>query len=214
MKTLILTILALAGLSQAHAGYTNFDKIAVGREADSNLVGVTPTTHIYRDIELRNIVGGDCTTLPAASVITTALYIAPPTGLTNTVAAVLPAELEGPDLACLAFRIPENYVSGGEIELQTKIGGSITQGQLSMTAGVFINITAAGVTSNAKTAGTATQVSPTCETVGRWISLPNAAAYASGDWVTFKIGKTGTTRKIEIVGVRFRYRPFGVSDGK
>ncbi len=216
MKTLILTALAILGLAaQAQAGYTNFDKIAVGREADSNLLAVSPVTHVYSDIPfLRSIIGGDCTTLPVASVITTALFIAPATGLTQTAAVVIPAELEGTEISCLGFRVPENYLSGGVFEVATHLSGSITQGQLSMTADVFLNASSAGVTSLAKVAGTAIQVSPTCETIVRWISLTNAASYTPGAFATVKLGKAGTTRKIEILGVRFRYRPFGIANGQ
>ncbi len=212
MKKFILSILAIMGAVQAHAGFTNFDKIAVGREADSNLVAVSPVAYVYMPIPLSTVKLNDGYTMMGATSISTAVYLGPVTGVTNTPSVTFPA-VTGSG-GSVDFTVPSNYLSGGVLELRTHVHTTITLGQVSMTADVYLGSTSAGVTSVAKVAGTAIQVPVNSVQVFNWVSLTNAAAYTPGTSVSIKLLPTGTTARQEVVAIRFKYRPFGVVNGE
>lgn len=214
-KTLFLMLaLTLGIVSQVRsASLSSIENgITVGRNVDGNLIALTKVATIERDIELETIRIGDAITKPGISVITTALYVVAATGVTHVTTVAIPAALEGTDLGQVQFQVPWNYRSGGAIEFELKLGGSITQGQLSFTADVY-NSQTNGLTSVAKTAGTAVQIAPAAETVFTWTTPTNAATFTKGGKVVVKFGKTGTTRLVHISRVRFKYRPYGVMNG-
>lgn len=208
-----LLALALGFAGMAHAGLSSLENgLTVGREVDGDLIAMTRTATTEKEILLETIRVGDAITKPGSSVITTALYVVAATGVTQVTTVAIPAELEGTALGQVQFQVPWNYNGGGTIQFELKLGGSITQGQLSFTADVY-NSQTNSLTSVAKTAGTAVQIAPAAENVFTWTTPTNAATFTKGGKVVVKFGKAGTTRLVHISGIRFKYRPYGVVNG-
>lgn len=210
-KLLIIAALAFAPMV-AHAdlktGIPN--GIITGTEVNSNSMVMTPTAFVYMPIPLIDVRLNDGFTMMAATSISTAVYLGAVTGVSNAAAVTFPA-VTGSGGA-VNFQIPFNYRSGGVIQVLAHVSTTITLGQVSMTADVYVG-QSVGLTSVAKTAGTAVQVPVNSLQVFNWVTLTNAATYLPGDSVQVKLLPTGTTARIEVVAIRFKYRGWGVVNG-
>lgn len=213
MKKFILFAALLGFSSLAFADLTTKlpNGLGVGKESASDYVVVTKTAYVYVPIELAAVKQGDFYTIPASTSSASLVYWGAVTGLTNTSALTVPRV----DAMSFGVKVivPSNYRSGGVLEALCHFHAT-TDGAKAMTitANVYLN-SPASATITTKVAGTAVNPSVSCGTQFIWTALTNAATYLPGDVASYYVQVDGTTVRLEIVALRWKYRPWGVLNG-
>lgn len=213
MKKILSLVLALGLMaSTAMAAYsdnTNFGSLVVGSVSGSTYAVVTGVAAVKHSLPLQSIMISTYAA-PGVSVITTDLYVAGATGLTNTPAATFPSQ-PASTVGVITFRVPDNYLSGGELHALVRASSTVTATGISVTANAFKN-TPGSADDGVLKAGTIVNFPVASSTVTQDLALTNSSiTFAPGDLITYKVAIAGTdavTR--QILGLYFSYRPYGV----
>ncbi len=213
-----LTLGLLALSFSAHAALSNIPGgISVGKSSLGNYRYLTGVAEESREIDLKSIMQGTGgVTSIDGSVITTALYVAAPTNLTLSAAAIyFPAEADT-GVARIRVRVPKNYVSSPRLILDCHMA-------VTYAANVTITATAVqypvgGLTNTTLVSLTGiflgSSVSPTSS-----VNAPTSIAFPVGvtlvpeSVVTYQIQKAGALI-LEVTGARFGFLGGGVIDGQ
>ena len=209
MMKLLFLLASLLAPNFIHAGVTNVDSLAVGSSAGGNYVVLTGVATVKHPIDLQSIMISTYAS-PGVSVITTDLYVAGATGLTNTPAVTSPSQ-PASVVGVLRFRVPDNYLSGGVLRALVHASSTVTVNGISVTANAF-KVTPGGLTATTQYDGTVVNFPTTANTTVNDLALTNSnITYAPGDLITYKLTIAGTdavTR--QILGLYFSYKPYGV----
>lgn len=208
MKKFILSLLLVACTSLGHAALTNLPGgLGVGTESAGTYVALTGVTLSYVDVPLASVRQFDCKTIVSDQVITTALYVGTATTMSNTTAVCVPAQIStvGPSVQ---FYVPQNYLSGGYMELLVHSSAAVPN---LVTSTVAVGIQTPGSADSLAQVWGSAMVWPTSVSYTvRAVSHTAAASYKPGDLVTAKFTVAGADAIKEILGIRFIYRPYGV----
>lgn len=207
---LALGLMASTAMAVPYSSATNFvSAVGVGSVSGGTYVQMTPVSAVKHSIPLQSITLSTYAG-PGVSVITTDLYVAGATGLTNTPAVTFPSQ-PASTVGVVTFRVPDNYLSGGVLRALVHASSTVTANGISVTANAF-KVTPDGLTATTQYDGTIVNFPTTANTTVNDLALTNAnITFAPGDLVTYKISIAGTdavTR--QILGLYFSYRPFGV----
>lgn len=208
---LALGLMASTAMAVPYSSATNFvSAVGVGSVSGSTYVQLTPVSAVKHGIDLQSIMISTYAA-PGVSVITTDLYVAGATGLTNTPAVTFPSQ-PASTVGVIRFRVPDNYLSGGELHALVRASSTVTATGISVTANAFIN-TPGSADDVVQKAGTIVNFPVAASTVTQDLALTNAnlTALKPGDILVYKVAIAGTdavTR--QILGLYFQYRPFGV----
>ncbi len=217
----ILSILALVlalGLGHVQAGTsyssnTNFGSVGVGSVGLGTYTVLSGVAERFQEIPLVSIMTGtNGTTALADTAITTGLYVANPTNLSNSAGAVFyPAETDAA-VARIRVRVPKNYMSGGRLILDLHTAVTYTAeltitarayqypvGGLTNTTGVFLTGTRVGSSAPSTIAPVA-------------FSFPVGVTVVPESVITYQVSKAGALI-LEVTGARWAYRQFGITDG-
>lgn len=209
MMKLLFLLASLLAPNFIHAGVTNVDSLAVGSSAQGNYVVLSGVATVKHPINLQSIMISTYAG-PGVAVITTDLYVAGATGLTNTPAVTSPSQ-PASVIAVVPLRVPSNYLSGGVLRALVHASSTVTANGISVTANAF-KISPDGLTTTTQYGGTVVNFPTTANTTVNDLALTNSnITYAPGDLVTYKIAIAGTdavTR--QILGLYFSYKPYGV----
>lgn len=213
MKKILSLVLALGLMaSTAMAGYsdnTNFGTVGVGSPSAGTYVVLSGVATVKHSIPLQSILISTYAG-PGVAVITTDLYVAGATGLTNTPAVTSPSQ-PASVVAVVPFRVPDNYLSGGVLRALVRASSTVTAAGISVTANAYKN-TPGSADDGVIKAGTVVNFPVAASTVTQDLALTNSnITFAPGDLITYKITIAGTdavTR--QILGLYFSYRPYGV----
>jgi len=207
--------LSMAPVSaQASTSTTNFSSIGVGSVPSSTYLYLTGVAEVWKEIPLTSILtGANGTTALADTAITTGLYVAQVTGLTNTPAVAFPTQTDG-GVASFSVTVPHNYRSGARLVAAWHTSTTFTQGQLSFTADAYVQSAYWSATTAAKTAGTAVQINPAASYQNVTQAATITLTTQPFQRIQFKLSKEGTTAITQLTGLWFVYRPSGVLEGR
>lgn len=204
-----LLLVGAASPALASISSTNFSSIGVGSVSGGTYSVVTGVATVKHGIPLQSIMLSTYAG-PGVSVITTDLYVAGATGLTNTPAVTFPSQ-PASTVGVVTFRVPDNYLSGGVLRALVHASSTVTANGISVTANAF-KVTPDGLTATSQYDGTVVNFPTTANTTVNDLALTNAnITFSPGDLVTYKVAIAGTdavTR--QILGLYFSYRPYGV----
>lgn len=206
---LALALSAPQWLAAAYSSNTNFGTVGVGSVSGGTYVVLSGVATVKHPIDLKSVMISTYAG-PGVSVITTDLYVAGATGLTNTPALTFPSQ-PASTVGVVTFRVPDNYLSGGVLRALVHASSTVTANGISVTANAF-KVTPGGLTATTQYDGTVVNFPTTANTTVNDLALTNSnISFAPGDLVTYKVAIAGTdavTR--QILGLYFQYRPYGV----
>lgn len=206
---LALGLMASTAMAAGYSSNTNFGSVGVGSVGGGTYVVLTGVATVKHPIDLQSILLSTYAA-PGVSVITTDLYVAGATGLTNTPAVTFPSQ-PASTVGVIRFRVPDNYLSGGVLHALVHASSTVTANGISVTANAF-KVTPDGLTATTQYDGTIVNFPTTANTTVNDLALTNAnISFAPGDLVTYKVAIAGTNAVTrQILGLYFQYRPYGV----
>lgn len=207
---LALGLMASTAMAAGYSSNTNFSSIGVGSVGGGTYTVLSGVAEAKLAIPLQSIMISTYAG-PGVSVITTDLYVAGATGITNTAAVHFPSQ-PAASVGVVQFRVPSNYASGGVLHALVRASSTVTANGISVTANVYKDTPGAALDGVVK-AGTIVNFPVASSTVTQDLTLTNAnlTTIAAGDILTYKIsiaGADAVTR--QILGLYFAYRPYGV----
>ncbi len=206
---LCLALFAGQASARSYTDNSNFGAVGVGDPSTSvgTYTVLTGVALASQPLSLNSILQYDGYTAVTGSAITTAMYVAQATGLTNTTAIVWPANTAAIGMS-LQTIVPMNYLSGGYLELRVHYGGATNSATVQCTT--YQN-TPDSATTTAGTVGASTNIPAAAATQLYTVTLGTTATYVPGNIVMWKVLKPlGGNQVLEVVSARFRYKPYGV----